>query len=248
MSKGKGVNWIAVTNRKLCEGDFLEQIRLLADSGVHKIILREKDLSPDEYERLAEQVLRICEGTRTECVLHSYLDVAEHLHAKKIHMPLSIFDSIIGGENQVIQKNQDNARTRIQESEKDSELYVRLAQFDSLGFSTHSIEQVRQAEQILRKVKQVAKSEQIMTEANAYLTAGHIFATDCKKGLPPRGIPFLQEMVAATSLPVYAIGGISPQNAHEAIEVGAAGVCLMSWCMRASEADIAKIYQLLSRV
>ena len=43
-----------------------------------------------------------------------------------------------------------------------------------------------------------------------YLLAGHIFATSCKQGLPGRGLDFLSAVCAATSLQVYAIGGITP--------------------------------------
>lgn len=45
-----------------------------------------------------------------------------------------------------------------------------------------------------------------------YLIAGHIFATNCKQGLPGRGLDFLSAVCAAASLPVYAIGGITPAN------------------------------------
>ncbi len=42
----------------------------------------------------------------------------------------------------------------------------------------------------------------------SYLTAGHIYATDCKRGLPPRGLGFLKEVCREVSIPVYGIGGI----------------------------------------
>lgn len=51
---------LAVTNRKLCERDFLEQIERLAKSDIEAIILREKDLDETAYEALAESVLKIC--------------------------------------------------------------------------------------------------------------------------------------------------------------------------------------------
>ena len=64
-----------------------------------------------------------------------------------------------------------------------------------------------------------------------YLTASHIFATDCKKGLAPRGLSFLRETVRAVDIPVYALGGICADNAPACIQAGAAGVCVMSECM-----------------
>lgn len=88
--------------------------------------------------------------------------------------------------------------------------------FERLGASVHSVEEAIAAE-----------------GAGAdYLIAGHVFATDCKKGLAPRGIPFLQSVCHAVAVPVYAIGGITENNAEECIRAGAAGVCRMSWYMR----------------
>lgn len=67
----------------------------------------------------------------------------------------------------------------------------------------------------------------------ALLIAGHIFETDCKKGVPPRGTTFLKEVCKNVSIPVYAIGGIVPENAALVRECGAAGGCMMSALMQA---------------
>ena len=65
-----------------------------------------------------------------------------------------------------------------------------------------------------------------------YLTAGHVFLTDCKKGVPARGLDFLADVCRAVNVPVYAIGGINDKNAGDCIQAGAAGVCMMSGYMR----------------
>lgn len=64
-----------------------------------------------------------------------------------------------------------------------------------------------------------------------YVTAGHVFATDCKKGLPGRGLDFLRAVCSAVDIPVYAIGGIGPDNLADVARTGAAGACLMSGLM-----------------
>lgn len=64
-----------------------------------------------------------------------------------------------------------------------------------------------------------------------YVTAGHVFATDCKKGLPGRGLPWLEQVVRAVAIPVYAIGGIGHDNLAAVARTGAAGACLMSALM-----------------
>lgn len=81
---------IAVTNRRLCEGDFTEQIRKICELGVRAVILREKDLPEEEYQKLAERVLEISEKFSVPCILHQYVDVAGRLGCKRIHLPLHL--------------------------------------------------------------------------------------------------------------------------------------------------------------
>lgn len=90
-----------------------------------------------------------------------------------------------------------------------------IRNFKQVGVSIHSLEQAREAE---------------AWGAN-YLIAGHIFPTDCKKGLPARGLIFLKEICNVVSIPVFAIGGISQANYKIAMMAGAKGVCIMSEAM-----------------
>ena len=65
----------------------------------------------------------------------------------------------------------------------------------------------------------------------SYITAGHVFETDCKKGLPGRGLIFLRNVCNAVQIPVYGIGGIDAGNISEVRAAGASGACLMSSLM-----------------
>lgn len=87
--------------------------------------------------------------------------------------------------------------------------------FAIIGASCHSLEEANEAERL----------------GCTYITAGHIFLTDCKKGLPGRGLPFLKEICQKVSVPVYAIGGISSENIEAVRRTGAAGACIMSGFM-----------------
>ncbi len=84
--------------------------------------------------------------------------------------------------------------------------------FSLIGTGCHSLEE----------------AEEAIALGADYLIAGHIFATGCKPGLPPRGTSFLKEVCQRSSVPVYAIGGIGPQQIPALMEAGAAGACLMS--------------------
>jgi thiamine-phosphate pyrophosphorylase len=55
-----------------------------------------------------------------------------------------------------------------------------------------------------------------------------VWATSTKPEASPRGLDGLRSVVAATSLPVVAIGGINAANAHEVLDAGAAGVSVVS--------------------
>ncbi len=80
------------------------------------------------------------------------------------------------------------------------------------GTSVHTVEEARVAQKI----------------GAAYIVAGHIFSTQCKKGVSPRGLEFLKQICASVTIPVYAIGGIHRQNISEIRKTEAAGVCQMS--------------------
>ncbi|MFR9034516.1 MAG: thiamine phosphate synthase [Anaerobutyricum soehngenii] len=180
---------ICITNRKLCSNNFLDQIEMIASAHPKAIVLREKDLSEKEYEQLARQVMQICQKHGTQCILHSFSNVAIALGAEAVHMPLPLLQKMTPQEK---------------------------SHFQIIGASCHSLEEAKEAQDL----------------GCTYITAGHIFLTDCKKGLPGRGLPFLEEICKAVRIPVYAIGGISSQNIESVRKTGAAGACIMSGFMR----------------
>ena len=179
---------LCVTNRKLCREDFLTRIERIAACHPAGIILREKDMNPEDYKELAAAVMEICEQHGVKCILHSFPDVAISLQADAIHLPLHLL------------------RAMSQEQK---------AHFRVLGASCHSVEDALEAQAL----------------GCTYITAGHVFETDCKKGLPGRGLDFLRNVCAAVEIPVYGIGGIDSDNIALVRNAGANGACLMSSLM-----------------
>ena len=90
--------------------------------------------------------------------------------------------------------------------------------FTWLSTSVHSVEEAIEAQAL----------------GSTMLVAGHIYTTQCKAGLAPRGLGFLQAVCSAVSLPVYAIGGIGfDAEQHAELQAnGARGACIMSAYMR----------------
>ena len=85
---------LCVTNRGLCRGDFLEQMERLAAAHPAGIILREKDLPPLEYRKLAQSVMAVCARHGVPCILHSFVEVARELGHTSVHLPLPVLRSL----------------------------------------------------------------------------------------------------------------------------------------------------------
>ncbi|MCD1260523.1 thiamine phosphate synthase [Paenibacillus athensensis] len=88
-----------------------------------------------------------------------------------------------------------------------------------IGVSVHSVKEALERER----------------EGADYVLYGHIYATDSKLGLPPRGLEGLRELTLRTRVPVVAIGGITPLNAAAVCAAGAAGVAVMSGIWEADD-------------
>ena len=86
-----------------------------------------------------------------------------------------------------------------------------------VGRSVHSVEGAKEAE-----------------ESGAdYLLFGHVFETASKEN-EPRGLNALQAVCKAVSIPVYAVGGVTPERVRACLECGAFGVAVMNSIMSAS--------------
>lgn len=199
---------LVITNRLLCDGDFLERIETVAAKKPKGIVLREKDLGAGEYRELAMKVLKICRRYDVDCILHSRAEAARELGCPRIHLPFSRFF----GDKICVKSGESE---RLSGSDERSRL---LMDFNLIGVSVHSVEEAIFAEKM----------------GADYVTAGHIFLTDCKKGLAARGLPFLKNVCESVGIPVYAIGGITPDHVDDVLGAGAAGFCVMSGIMRDS--------------
>lgn len=61
-----------------------------------------------------------------------------------------------------------------------------------------------------------------------YITFGHVFPTQSKAGLDPRGVVELRRIVEAVPVPVMAIGGINVSNVEDVLATGCAGIAVIS--------------------
>lgn len=186
MCKGKeGRRLICVTQRSACPDDFLTRMGLIAAQKPARIILREKDLSPEDYEALAQKLLPICEKYGVPLMCNGQVPGF----------------AVPGCGAQLSFQNRD------------------LPVSGEFGVSVHAPEE----------------AAALQKSNAAYLIAGHVFPTDCKKGVPARGLEFLEKVCQNARQPVYAIGGMTPERVPSVLQAGAAGYCVMSALMKAPD-------------
>ena len=88
-----------------------------------------------------------------------------------------------------------------------------------IGVSTHTLEEAREAEQ----------------SGADFVLFGPVYFTASKAAYgPPQGLAALKTIVDKISLPVYAIGGVTPENIGPTQNTGARGVALISAIMSAA--------------
>ena len=195
-----------ISNRKLCENENLEkQIEKIFSAYQRKIIL-------ENFEIVA---LTLREKDLNK---NKYLKLVEKIYpiCQKYRIDL------------ILHQNYD---LRLDNKYNIKGLHLSYNTFKSLNKNIR--------EELIRKYKKIGVSIHSINEAKEvenlganYVVAGHIFKTDCKKDLEPRGLKFIQELSVILTIPIFAIGGINQENSHLVINSGAFGVCMMSSLMK----------------
>jgi len=182
---------VAVTDRHLSKIPFFEQFEKIVKARPDMIILREKDLSSEDYRSITGTCVDLSVRYGVEFCINSFTDVAAELKVKNIQLPLELFKRDI--------KKMDG--------------------FDSVGVSVHSKEDAVSVEQL----------------GADYLVYGNVFESQCKPGVPAKGLDSVAEICSSVDIPVYGIGGIDEKNAASVLKAGAEGVCMISALMTADD-------------
>ena len=195
-----------ISNRKLCENENLEkQIEKIFSAYERKIILK-------NFEIVA-LTLREKDLNKNE-----YLKLIEEIY------PICQKYKI----NLILHQNYD---LNLDEKYMIEGLHLSYEIFKSLNKNIR--------EGLIKKYKRIGVSIHSLVEAKevenlgaSYIVAGHIFETDCKKGLEPRGLKFVEDLSSVLTIPIFAIGGIDENNSQSVIDSGAFLVCMMSSLMK----------------
>ena len=195
-----------ISNRKLCENENLEkQIEKIFSAYQRKIILENFEivaLTLREKDLYKNEYLKLVEKIYPICQKYR-IDLILHQNYDLVLEDKYNIEGIHLSYNTFKSLNK-NIRKEL------------IKKYKKIGVSILSIDEAKEAENL----------------GATYIVAGHIFKTDCKKDLEPRGLEFIQELSSALIIPIFAIGGINQENSHLVINNGAFGVCMMSSLMK----------------
>ena len=195
-----------ITNRKLCENENLEkQIEKIFSAYKRKIILEDFEiiaLTLREKDLDKNEYLKLVGKIYPICQKYK-IDLILHQN-----YDLNLDEKYnIGGIHlsyEIFKSLNKNIREEL------------IKKYKKIGVSIHSIDEAKEVEML----------------GATYIVAGHIFVTECKKDLKPRGLNFIKNLSSILTIPIFAIGGINKENSNLVLNSGAFGVCMMSSLMK----------------
>ena len=195
-----------ISNRKLCENENLEkQIEKIFSAYQRKIILENFEivsLTLREKDLYKNEYLKLVEKIYPICQKYRIDLILHHNYNLRLDNKYNIKGLHLS--YNTFKSLNKNIREEL------------IKKYKKIGVSIHSIDEAKEVENL----------------GATYIVAGHIFKTDCKKDLEPRGLKFIQELSLILTIPIFAIGGINQENSHLVINSGAFGVCMMSSLMK----------------
>ena len=195
-----------ISNRKLCENENLEkQIEKIFSAYEKKIILKNFDI--------VALTLREKDLNKNE-----YLKLIEKVY------PICQKYKI----NLILHQNYD---LNLDDKYKIDGIHLSYSIFKSLNQNIKA-ELIKKYKRIGVSIHSLNEAKEVESLGASYVVAGHIFETDCKKGLKPRGLKFVEDLSSTLTIPIFAIGGIDEKNSQSVIDSGAFSVCMMSSIMK----------------
>ncbi len=177
-----------ITDTKLTQLTHAEQVKRLTKGGAEFIQLREKYASSADFYESAKEALEITRMNDAKLLINDRVDIALTINADGVHL---------GQEDLPPEKAREV-----------------LGEKAIIGFSTHSIEQAKEA----------------LNLPINYIAIGPIFATNTKeKPDDVVGIEGLRKARKAVGdFPLVAIGGINFENYKDVLKSGADSVAIIS--------------------
>ena len=230
----KGFRLIAVTDAPSCPRSLVEQVERIAECAYkpQQLLLRAKELAPEDYAKLAWEVLPLCQSYGIELIIHTHWQIALELGIQRVHLPLPKLSQlpVAARRSLVISSSVHSVAEAQRALAEGAQALVAGHIYNTsckAGLKPRGLEFLKQIHEVA--TKHVAPK--IPTMAESYKP------TQLQDDADVREHQSSTEQKSYNSckhIPVYGIGGIGfdARQWQELVQSGAQGACIMSAYMK----------------
>ena len=222
----KAFRLIAVTDAASCPRSLVEQVERIAECAYkpQQLLLRAKELAPEDYAKLAWVVLPLCQSYGIELIIHTHWQIALELGLQRVHLPLPKLSQLpVAARRSLVISSSVHSVAEAQRALAEGAQALVAGHIYTTsckaGLKPRGLE-------FLKQIHEVAAKQTLPTQlpANADVRE-HQSSTEQKSS---------NICNSCKSIPVYAIGGIGfdARQWQELVQSGAQGACIMSAYMK----------------
>ena len=234
----KGFRLIAVTDAASCPRSLVEQVERIAECAYkpQQLLLRAKELTPEDYAKLAREVLPLCQKYDIELIIHSHWQSALELGIQRVHLPLPKLSQLpVAARRSLVISSSVHSVAEAQRALAEGAQALVAGHIYTTsckaGLKPRGLE-------FLKQIHEVATKQTLPAQlpANADVRE-HPSSTEQKSSTNIMSVNTNKNSKiskSCKSIPVYAIGGIGfdARQWQELVQSGAQGACIMSAYMK----------------
>ena len=233
----KGFRLIAVTDAASCPRSLVEQVERIAKYAYkpQQLLLRAKELTPEDYAKLAREVLPLCQKHDIELIIHTHWQIALELGIQRVHLPLPKLSQLpVAARRSLVISSSVHSVAEAQRALAEGAQALVAGHIYTTsckaGLPPRGLEFLKQIHEVA--AKHVAPK--IPTMAESYKPTQLPANADVREHQSSTEQKSSNICNSCNSIPVYAIGGIGfdARQWQELVQSGAQGACIMSAYMK----------------
>ena len=233
----KGFRLIAVTDAASCPRSLVEQVERIAECAYkpQQLLLRAKELTLEDYAKLAREVLPLCQKHGIELIIHTHWQIALELGIQRVHLPLPKLSQLpVAARRSLVISSSVHSVAEAQRALAEGAQALVAGHIYSTsckaGLPPRGLEFLKQIHEVA--TKHVAPK--IPTMAESYKPTQLQDDADVREHQSSTEQKSYNICNSCNSIPVYAIGGIGfdARQWQQLVQSGAQGACIMSAYMK----------------
>lgn len=240
----KAFRLIAVTDAPSCPRSLVEQVERIAECAYkpQQLLLRAKELTPEDYAKLAREVLPLCQKHGIELIIHTHWQIALELGIQRVHLPLPKLAQLpVAARRSLVISSSVHSVAEAQRSLAEGAQTLVAGHIYTTsckaGLPPRGLEFLKQIHEVAAKQTlptQLPANADVRELQSSTEQKNYKDCTSCTNIMSVNTNKNSKISKSCKSIPVYAIGGIGfdARQWQELVQYGAQGACIMSAYMK----------------